>query len=101
MRSLSALSFRNLWVRKARTLLTTGGIVLGVALILATSVAAHSAKVSVRRLFEAAAGRANLVVTSDSPAEGGVSEQALRRVQDRPGVGARAARTRRMGAGLH
>jgi putative ABC transport system permease protein len=90
MRSLSALSFRNLWARKARTLLTIGGIVLGVALILATSVAAHSAVVSVRKLFEEAAGRANLVVTSDSPAEGGFSEQALRRVQDTPGVAAAA-----------
>jgi putative ABC transport system permease protein len=90
MRSLSALSFRNLWVRKARTLLTMGGIALGVALVLATSVAAHSAKVSVRQLFEEAAGRANLVVASDSPAEGGFSEQALRRVQDTPGVAAAA-----------
>lgn len=90
MRSLSALSFRNLWARKARTLLTTGGIVLGVALILATSIATHSAEVSVRQLFEEAAGRASLVVTSDSPAEGGFSEQALRRVQDTPGVAAAA-----------
>ena len=90
MRSLSALSFRNLWARKARTLLTMGGIVLGVALILATSVATHSAEVSVRKLFEEAAGRANLVVTSDSPAEGGFSEQALRRVQVTPGVAAAA-----------
>jgi putative ABC transport system permease protein len=90
MRSLAALSFRNLWVRKARTLLTLGGIVLGVGLILATSVATHSAKVSVRKLFEAAAGRADLVVTSDSPAEGGFSEQALRRVQGTPGVAAAA-----------
>ena len=90
MRSLSALSFRNLWARKARTLLTMGGIVLGVALILATSVATHSAEVSVRKLFEETAGRANLVVTSDSPAEGGFSEQALRRVQGTPGVAAAA-----------
>jgi hypothetical protein len=64
MRSLSALAFRNLWVRKARTLLTTVGIVLGVALILTTSVAAHSAKVSVRRLFEEAAGCMNGVTCS-------------------------------------
>jgi putative ABC transport system permease protein len=90
MRSLSALSFRNLWARKARSLLTMGGIVLGVALILAVSVATHSAEVSVRKLFEEAAGRAHLVVTSDSPAEGGFSEQALRRVQDTPGVAAAA-----------
>ena len=41
MRSLAALSFRNLWVRKARTLLTMGGIVLGVALILATAITGY------------------------------------------------------------
>ena len=90
MRSLSALAFRNLWVRKARTLLTIGGIMLGVAVILAVSVTTHSAEASVRKLFEEAAGRANLVVTSDSPAEGGFSEQALRRVQDTPRVAAAA-----------
>jgi putative ABC transport system permease protein len=90
MRRLSTLAFRNLWIRKARTLLTMGGIMLGVAVILAVSVTTHSAQVSVRKLFEEAAGRANLVVTSDSPAERGFGEQALRRVQDTPGVAAAA-----------
>ena len=43
LRSLNALTFRNLWTRKTRTFLTALGIVLGVAVILAINITNNSA----------------------------------------------------------
>jgi putative ABC transport system permease protein len=64
MRRLNGLIPRNLVTRKARTLLTTLGIALGVAAVVATGVVRESATRSVADMFDHAAGRADLAVTN-------------------------------------
>lgn len=59
-------AFRNMWSRKSRTLLTLIGIVLGVAVVLAIAITNESTLSSIRRIFDEASGRAQLVVTSNS-----------------------------------
>ncbi len=86
MSRLSLLTFRSLRTRLSRTLLTTFGIVLGVAVILAISVTNQSTLDSITAVFAAASGKAHLVVRSSSTVETGFSEDALRRVVTLPGV---------------
>lgn len=64
MRTLNGIIPRNLAARKARTLLTTLGIALGVAAMIASGVVQESATRSVSDMFEQAAGRAQLAVTN-------------------------------------
>jgi putative ABC transport system permease protein len=64
--SFPGLAFRNLSNRKSRTLLTATGIVLGVAVVLAISITNESTLASIRRIFDEASGRTDLVVTSSS-----------------------------------
>jgi putative ABC transport system permease protein len=64
MRRLIDLIPRNLATRKARALLTTLGIALGVAAVVATGVVRESATRSVADMFDHAAGRADLVVSN-------------------------------------
>jgi putative ABC transport system permease protein len=54
-----------LGVRKARTLLTALGIALGVAAMIATNVVRESAARSLTEMFDHAAGRADLAVSSN------------------------------------
>ncbi len=64
MRTLNGIIPRNLATRKARTLLTALGIALGVAAMVATGVVRESATRSVADMFDQAAGRADLAVTT-------------------------------------
>jgi putative ABC transport system permease protein len=84
--SILRLSFRNLWTRKSRTVLTVLGIVLGVAVVLAIAITNESTLASIRRIFDEASGQANLIVTSNSAMGDPFSGSALARVSKAPGV---------------
>ena len=85
--NLYGLAFRNLAARKARTLLTTLGIVLGVAVILAISVTNQSTLASINTIFDEASGLAHLVVEPSSyTGQTGFAESTLARVRAVDGV---------------
>ncbi|HEY4688977.1 MAG TPA: FtsX-like permease family protein [Anaerolineae bacterium] len=87
LRKLYGLAFRNLATRKTRTLLTTLGIVLGVAVILAISVTNQSTLSSINTIFDEASGLAHLVVApSSDTGQTGFSESTLSRVRGMSGV---------------
>jgi ABC-type lipoprotein release transport system permease subunit len=67
-------------------ILSTFGIVLGVATILAISITNQTALESVKRLFSDTAGKANLIVTTAESDASGLSENILKQVQDIPGI---------------
>ena len=81
-----SLALRALRARPSRTLLTTSGIVLGVAVILAISITNQSALESLTTVFSEAAGKAHLMVVSSTSGGEGFSEEALRRIANVPGV---------------
>lgn len=64
------LTLRNLRARMTRTLLTTLGIVMGVAVILAIDVTNETTFASIRHLFDETAGRANIVVEPKTNGQG-------------------------------
>ncbi len=66
LNSFLGLALRNLGTRKSRTVLTVIGIVLGVAVVLAISTTNESTLASIRRIFDEASGRSDLLVTSSS-----------------------------------
>jgi len=80
------LALRSLRARPARTLLTTFGIVLGVAVILAISITNLSTLDSITAVFSEASGKAHLVVTSSNINGQGFPEDTLRQVSTVPGV---------------
>lgn len=82
------LAIRSLWARPLRALLTMFAIVLGVAAILATSIANLSTLESITSLFGEASGKAHLVVIAASTEDEGFAERALRQVRDVAGVAA-------------
>jgi len=86
MRRLSTLAFRNLWIRKARTLLTVIGIVLGVATIFAISITSASTAKSLEDFFAQSSGQADLSITSAAESSAGFRQRLLRQVQEFPGV---------------
>ncbi len=87
LRSLYGLAFRNLTTRKTRTLLTTLGIILGVAVILAISMTNQSTLSSINTIFDEASGLAHLVVAPSSfTGTTGFPESILSRVRSVPGV---------------
>ena len=86
MRRLSTLAFRNLWIRKARTLLTVVGIVLGVATVFAIRITSASTAKSLEDFFTQSSGQADLSVTSAAESSAGFRQRLLRRVQEFPGV---------------
>lgn len=83
---------RSLRVHFFRTVLSTFGIVLGVASILSIGVTNLAALDSVSRLFQNTSGKANLSVISSENNGKGLPETVLRRVASFPGV-AQAAPT--------
>jgi len=80
------LAVRTLWARPTRTLLTMGGVVLGVGVILAVSITNQSTLQSINNVFSSASGKAHLVVTHAESSEGGFSESALRKAGAHEGV---------------
>ncbi|MDH3944675.1 MAG: ABC transporter permease, partial [Anaerolineae bacterium] len=61
-----SMAVRNMRVRLGRTLLTSLGISLGVAVVLAIQITNQSTLDSINQLFDRAAGQANLLVAPDS-----------------------------------
>ncbi len=82
------LAFRSLRARSLRTLLTTFGVVLGVAVILAIRITNRSTIASISAVFDASSGKAHLVVTRSSASDQGFPDTALRRVANVAGVAA-------------
>jgi putative ABC transport system permease protein len=78
--------YRNLWTRKARTLLTVVGIVLGVATVFAISITSASTARSLEDFFAQSSGQADLSVTSAAESSTGFRQRLLRQVQEFPGV---------------
>ena len=75
-------SLRSLRTRPSRMLLSTFGIMLGVATILAISITNQTALESVKRLFSDTAGKANLILVNAESDKSGLSSQVLRKVQE-------------------
>lgn len=82
-RILFLRSFRS---RPARILLSTFGIVLGVAAIIAIGITNDAAMDSVTKVFQETSGKANLIVTSTKADENGFPEKIILRMDSFPGV---------------
>jgi len=80
------LALRNMTTRKLRTLLTLGGIVLGVAVVLAINITNDSTLASVRTVFNEASGKAHIVITDSSAVPEAFSASALKQVEREAGV---------------
>lgn len=80
------MAFRSLRARPSRTGLTIGGIVLGVAVILAISITNLSTMDSLTSVFTSTSGKSNLVVASAAETGEGFSERARGVVLNTPGV---------------
>lgn len=80
------LTLRNLRARLTRTLLTTLGIVLGVAVILAIDITNETTFASIRNLFDETAGRANIVIEPKRGAGQGLDPDLAVDVRRVPGV---------------
>jgi len=87
------ISFRNLWVRKTRTLITASGIMLGVAAVFAINVMSASTTQSLKDFFAATSGKANLTISDAGRSGEGMPERAFTRVLAMPGVQDAAAIT--------
>lgn len=88
MRLFSLLVLRSFRTRPLRAILSTFGIVLGVAAILAIGVTNRNAMASIERLFENTSGKANLIVTSAETDGEGFSENLLTHIRSLSGVAA-------------
>lgn len=86
MKLLSLLSLRSLLTRPMRVLLSTFGIVLGVAAIIAIGVTNQIALESVTKLFENTSGKANLIIASRQSGGKGFSENVTSRIEKNPQV---------------
>ncbi|MBI2963701.1 MAG: FtsX-like permease family protein [Deltaproteobacteria bacterium] len=86
--ALRRVSLRHLAAHKLRTLLTLGGIALGVATVVSMRLMHESVSRSYERTVEKIAGKAALEITNG---EGGVPEELLAEVRQLPGVGVAAA----------
>jgi putative ABC transport system permease protein len=95
MSHLCFFAFRNLWVRKTRTLLTLFGVALGVSFVLAVSITNASTRGSLEAFFAQASGRAHLTISNAASAsvQSGIRASLLREAQALPGVVAATAMT--------
>jgi putative ABC transport system permease protein len=93
MRNLSAIAYRNLWVRKGRTVATTFGVVLGVATVLAVNVMSATTTRSLNEFFAQVSGRAVLTIERSGNSTDGFRQRALRQVEAFPGVETAVAAT--------
>lgn len=81
-----SMALRSLRARPSRTLLTLGGIILGVAVIFAISITNESTLSAVASVFGSASGKAHLIVASSESGGEGFPEQIRRRIITVPGV---------------
>jgi len=86
MRLFRLLTLRSMRSRSLRFLLSTFGIVLGVAGMLSIRATNQTALNSILSLFESTSGRAKLTISNASTEEGGFSEKTLNKVTDLQGV---------------
>jgi len=86
MKTTLKMAIGSLRARPMRTLLTAGGIVLGVAVILAVSIANASTLDSLTSLFAAASGKADLVVLSATDDKEGFAERVRGTILNTAGV---------------
>lgn len=86
MHHLLALAYRNLLTRKARTLVTATGIILGVGTLLAVSITTASTTQSLKDFFKQFAGNASLTVTAVGGDGIGIRSQIVHRLERRDGV---------------
>ena len=80
------LNLRSMRVRSTRYLLSTFGIVLGVAVILAITVTNQAALGSIVKLFANTSGRSNLVISSANMDGTGFPDRILRLASNHPGI---------------
>ncbi len=90
LRQMAAMALRALIARPARSILTTFGVVLGVAVILAIGATNASTLEALTEVFGQASGRAHLVITAADEGAGGFPEERLDRVRGVAGVAALA-----------
>lgn len=81
---LSSLAWRNLATRKSRTFLTVAGVALGVAVILAVSVANKSTVAAFETMIDSMTGKADLLINGVST--GGFPRERLADVRRTSGV---------------
>ena len=86
MRLFRLLTLRSMRSRSLRFLLSTFGIVLGVAGMLSIRATNQTALNSILSLFESTSGRAKLTISNASAEQGGFSEKTLNKVIDLQGV---------------
>ena len=77
-------TFRELWRRPGRTVLTLLGIIIGVAAVVSVSVASSTAGTAFQDMFAAVGGRASLEVVAQG--QGGFDASVASSLEDVPGV---------------
>jgi putative ABC transport system permease protein len=90
LRRLLSLAVGSLRARPLRTMLTTFGVILGVAVILAISTTNVSTLAALTEVFSQASGKAHLTVTPADASARGFSEDTLERISAVGGVAALA-----------
>jgi putative ABC transport system permease protein len=80
------LTLRSFKARPFRIILSTFGIILGVAAILAIGITNQTALNAVTNLFQETSGKANLIVTSNQSDGKGYSDNILLRLRSYPGI---------------
>ena len=80
------LTLRSFKARPFRIILSTFGIILGVAAILAIGITNQTALNAVTNLFQETSGKANLIVTSNESDGKGFSDNILLRLKSYPGI---------------
>ncbi len=86
MKYLRLLAIRSILARPLRATLSTFGIILGVAAIIAIGITNQSALDAIVRLFENTSGKADLIVTSRQGDETGFPDSLAERLGKVPGV---------------
>jgi putative ABC transport system permease protein len=86
MRLFSLITWRSLWIRRLRSVLTLFGILLGVASIYAINATNQNAYRSIAQLFEGTSGRVSLEVINAANV-GGVPDDLRETIASMSGVG--------------
>ena len=85
MRNFGSLAFKQVRSRRARSLLTAAGIVLGVGMILGVLLLSATINRTFTDLYDSVYGKADLIVSGGG--EDSLPKNALRKVEDAPGTG--------------
>src|SRR3989337_2582706 len=85
MRSFGSLALKQVRARRARSLLTAAGIVLGVGMILGVLLLSATINRTFTDLYDSVYGKAALIVSGGG--EDSLPKRAFGQVEDTPGVG--------------